>query len=184
MQDFLNSYFRNVYKPIPNVYNLVLAMMWRHPENVDLDKVKVVHYCAAVRSLSCNIDWFCSVFIFQPIASFWFWFGNNCTVNYCCKGSKPWRYTGEEENMQREDIKILVKKWWDIYEDESLDYKNCRAVDQHSNLEPLISSLPDGAVLEEGRPRAPSAAWSRIGPMPLSSVFSFFFKAKFRGKKF
>ena len=24
--------------------------------------------------------------------------------------------------MDREDIKMLVKKWWDIYEDESLDY--------------------------------------------------------------
>ncbi|KAI3917114.1 hypothetical protein MKX01_003563 [Papaver californicum] len=75
----------DTYKPIPLVYNLVLSMLWRHPENVELDKVKVVHYCAA--------------------------------------GSKPWRYTGEEENMQREDIKMLVKKWWDIYNDESLDYK-------------------------------------------------------------
>ncbi|XP_022890492.1 galactinol synthase 2-like [Olea europaea var. sylvestris] len=84
-QDFLNLYFRDIYKPIPNVYNLVLAMLWRHPENVELDKVKVVHYCAA--------------------------------------GSKPWRYTGKEENMQREDIKMLVTKWWDIYKDESLDYK-------------------------------------------------------------
>ena len=26
--------------------------------------------------------------------------------------------------MDREDIKLLVKKWWDIYNDESLDYKN------------------------------------------------------------
>jgi len=25
--------------------------------------------------------------------------------------------------MQREDIKMLVKKWWDIYNDASLDYK-------------------------------------------------------------
>ncbi|QCE07242.1 glycogenin glucosyltransferase [Vigna unguiculata] len=83
-QDFLNMYFKDKYRPIPNVYNLVLAMLWRHPENVELEKVKVVHYCAA--------------------------------------GSKPWRYTGKEENMQREDIKMLVKKWWDIYEDETLDY--------------------------------------------------------------
>ncbi|KAB2611713.1 galactinol synthase 1-like [Pyrus ussuriensis x Pyrus communis] len=48
-------------------------------------------------------------------------------IGYCqqCpeKGSKPWRYTGKEENMQREDIKMLVKKWWDIYNDESLDYR-------------------------------------------------------------
>ena len=41
-------YFKGIYKPIPLVYNLVLAMLWRHPENVELDKVKVVHYCAAV----------------------------------------------------------------------------------------------------------------------------------------
>jgi len=45
-------YFKDKYKPIPNVYNLVLAMMWRHPENVELEKVQVVHYCAAVRLLS------------------------------------------------------------------------------------------------------------------------------------
>ncbi|MGF2531738.1 glycosyltransferase [Ralstonia pseudosolanacearum] len=69
-QDFLNRYFSHIYKPIPLVYNLVLAMLWRHPENVELDKVKVVHYCAA--------------------------------------GSKPWRYTGEEVNMDRADIKMLV----------------------------------------------------------------------------
>ncbi|CAJ2631760.1 unnamed protein product [Trifolium pratense] len=85
-QDFLNMYFKDKYKPIPNVYNLVLAMLWRHPENVELEKVQVVHYCAA--------------------------------------GSKPWRYTGEEENMDREDIKMLVKKWKEIYEDETLDYNN------------------------------------------------------------
>ncbi|KAH9618665.1 hypothetical protein KSS87_002868 [Heliosperma pusillum] len=47
-QDFLNKFFRDVYKPIPPVYNLVLAMLWRHPENIQLDKVKVVHYCAAM----------------------------------------------------------------------------------------------------------------------------------------
>nr|GMC99023.1 galactinol synthase 2 [Ipomoea batatas] len=77
---------QNVYKPIPNVYNLVLAMLWRHPENVELEKVKVAHYCAA--------------------------------------GSKPWMFTGKEANMDREDTKMLVKKWWDVYNDESLDYKN------------------------------------------------------------
>lgn len=50
-QDFLNMFFQKVYKPIPLVYNLVLAMLWRHPENVELEKVKVVHYCAAVSTL-------------------------------------------------------------------------------------------------------------------------------------
>ncbi|KAK4850342.1 hypothetical protein QYF36_005900 [Acer negundo] len=89
-QDFLNMFFRDIYRPIPPIYNLVLAMLWRHPENIELEKAKVVHYCAA--------------------------------------GSKPWRYTGEEQNMQREDIKMLIQKWSDIYNDESLDYKNYSAV--------------------------------------------------------
>lgn len=48
VQDFLNMFFKDVYKPIPPAYNLVLALLWRHPENVDIDQVKVVHYCAAV----------------------------------------------------------------------------------------------------------------------------------------
>lgn len=43
-------FFEKIYKPIPLVYNLVLAMLWRHPENVKLEEVKVVHYCAAVSS--------------------------------------------------------------------------------------------------------------------------------------
>jgi hypothetical protein len=43
------------------------------------------------------------------------------------KGSKPWKYDGRGENMQREDIKMLVKKWGDIYNDESLDYKKSKA---------------------------------------------------------
>ncbi|KAL2464230.1 Galactinol synthase 2 [Forsythia ovata] len=85
-QDFLNMFFRDIYRPIPPIYNLVLALIWRHPQNIDLERVKVVHYCAA--------------------------------------GAKPWRYTGKEENMQRDDIKMLVEKWWNIYVDESLDYVN------------------------------------------------------------
>ncbi|NBI05188.1 hypothetical protein D3Z37_19990 [Lachnospiraceae bacterium] len=112
-QDFLNSFFNPIYKPIPPIYNLVLAMLWRHPENVELDKVKVVHYCAA--------------------------------------GSKPWRYTGEEANMDREDIKMLVKKWWDVYDDESLDYKPEEAVSKPS----ILASLPEPAV---SYVPAPSAA--------------------------
>jgi inositol 3-alpha-galactosyltransferase len=39
------------------------------------------------------------------------------------QGSKPWRFTGKEANMDREDVQMLVKKWWDIYNDKSLDYK-------------------------------------------------------------
>ncbi|URE40418.1 galactinol synthase [Musa troglodytarum] len=43
-------------------------------------------------------------------------------------GSKPWRFTGNEANMNREDIKMLVAKWWDIYNDDSLDFKEEDAV--------------------------------------------------------
>ncbi|KAL0389749.1 UNVERIFIED_CONTAM: Galactinol synthase 1 [Sesamum calycinum] len=122
---FLNMFFKDIYQPIPNVYNLVLAMLWRHPENVELDQVKVVHYCAA--------------------------------------GSKPWRYTAKEDNMQREDIKMLVKKWWDVYNDDTLDYKkpvvhNDGALESGA-LQPLIAA----AMTEANAPAvkyvaAPSAA--------------------------
>ncbi|XP_042385809.1 galactinol synthase 1-like [Zingiber officinale] len=114
-QDFLNMFFKDVYKPIPLVYNLVMAMLWRHPENVELEKVKVVHYCAA--------------------------------------GSKPWRYTGKEANMDREDIKMLVSKWWEVYNDEILDYKV-----------PAIAAAPEEAT-EEEEVKQPlmSAALSKAG---------------------
>jgi len=121
-QDFLNMFFREQYKPIPLVYNLVLAMLWRHPENVQLEKVKVVHYCAA--------------------------------------GSKPWRFTGKEANMDREDIKILVRNWWEIYNDESLDFKGL-LIDA-DELEAAAKKLPIRATLvEAGTAKyitAPSAA--------------------------
>nr|XP_028952390.1 galactinol synthase 2-like [Malus domestica] len=121
MPDFLNMFFKDIYSPIPPIYNLVLAMLWRHPENVDLDKVKVVHYCAA--------------------------------------GSKPWRYTGKEEHMEREDIKMLVKKWWDIYDDTSLHYKNDGRVvkaEEHVKLPPFNSAL-SGTDNDDQR-SVPSAA--------------------------
>ncbi|PUZ73520.1 hypothetical protein GQ55_2G480300 [Panicum hallii var. hallii] len=115
-QDFLNMFFRDVYSPIPPVYNLVLAMLWRHPDKVELGKVKVVHYCAA--------------------------------------GSKPWRYTGQEPNMEREDIKMLVKKWWDVFNDESLDYKG-PAVDGEAR-QPLRQALAEAGATKYFP--APSAA--------------------------
>ena len=62
------------------------------------------------------------------------------------QGSKPWRYTGEEENMEREDIKMLVKKWWDIYEDESLDYKN--TMSNFKAVPDLIKALSETAVVD------------------------------------
>lgn len=112
-QDFLNMFFRDIYRPIPPIYNLVLALLWRHPENIDLEQVKVVHYCAA--------------------------------------GAKPWRYTGKEENMQRDDIKMLVEKWWDIYVDESLDYANDSKEEKTS-----VPVLSEAGVIY--RVTAPSAA--------------------------
>ncbi|PKI44535.1 hypothetical protein CRG98_035073 [Punica granatum] len=120
-QDFLNMYFRDIYCPIPPIYNLVLAMLWRHPKNIHLDHFKVVHYCTA--------------------------------------GSKPWRYTGKEENMDREDIKMLVEKWWDIYNDESMDYKNFVAT--AVNTEPVdlrwfLAALPEAGTVHYIT--APSAA--------------------------
>ncbi|KAH0696424.1 hypothetical protein KY290_015869 [Solanum tuberosum] len=116
-QDLLNMFFKDIYKPIPNKYNLVLAMLWRHPENIVeiIDKVKVVHYCAA--------------------------------------GSKPWRYTGEEENMDRQDIKMLVKNWTEIYNDESLDYNN--NINTDNKFMPMLSKAPRGG---RGCHTAPSAA--------------------------
>ncbi|CAH2038487.1 unnamed protein product [Thlaspi arvense] len=128
-KDFLNMYFKDIYKPIPPVYNLVLAMLWRHPENIELNEANVVHYCAA--------------------------------------GSKPWRFTGQEENMEREDIKMLVGKWWDIYNDESLDYKNvtvhCGQEEeeevhrkQQTTLPQLFTDLSEAGVLQYAK--APSAA--------------------------
>ncbi|MFQ6627382.1 hypothetical protein Gotur_004852 [Gossypium turneri] len=121
-QDYLNMYFRDIYRPIPPVYNLVMAMLWRHPENIELEKVKVVHYCAA--------------------------------------GSKPWRFTGKEDNMDRKDIKTLVTKWWDIYNDESLDYANAvgygEAEDEQTGLEPFLAAMSDACVVQYIN--APSAA--------------------------
>ncbi|KAL8527770.1 hypothetical protein ACS0TY_005569 [Phlomoides rotata] len=83
-QDFLNFYFKGISKPIHPVYNLLVSMLWRHPEYVELDEVKVVHYCVG--------------------------------------GSKPWKYTGEEKYMDRGDVKMLVDRWWEIYEDAELDF--------------------------------------------------------------
>lgn len=94
-------FFRDVSRPIPEVYNLLVAMLWRHPDMVDLDKAKVVHYCVA--------------------------------------GSKPWKYTGKEENMDRADIRMLVKRWRDIYNDRALDF-NCDS-----------TSTSDGGLADQGQ---------------------------------
>ncbi|KAJ7977838.1 Hexosyltransferase [Quillaja saponaria] len=66
------------------------------------------------------------------------------SLHYCAAGSKPWRYNGEGENMEREDIKFLVQKWWEIYDDESLDY----GFDADLNADEafLAAQLEDGVV--------------------------------------
>ncbi|RWR94373.1 galactinol synthase 1 [Cinnamomum micranthum f. kanehirae] len=111
-QEYLNKFFEDKYKPLSLIYNLDLAMLWRHLENVvDVERVKVVHYCAAV-------------------------------------SSKPWRYTGKEENMQREDVKKLVKKWRDVYNDEPLDYKV--PTYEEGGLEPVSQPPFQAALLEAG----------------------------------
>lgn len=58
-------------------------------------------------------------------------------------------------NMEREDIKLLVKKWWDIYEDESLDYKNAVPAD-HGKLGSIIAAMTEDEVVHQRN--APSAA--------------------------
>ncbi|KAE8678653.1 Galactinol synthase 2 [Hibiscus syriacus] len=55
-------------------------------------------------------------------------------VHYCAAGSNPWRYTGKEENVERDDIKKLVAKWWDIYNDRSLDYSNVGESDDNKDI--------------------------------------------------
>lgn len=65
----------------------------------------------------------------------------------CMQGSKPWRYTGKEANMDRDDIKMLVSKWWDIFNDESLDYKGPPMDDGDEARQPLRTALAKaGAV--------------------------------------
>lgn len=59
--------------------------------------------------------------------------------------------------MDREDIKMLVKKWWDVYEDSSLDYKNF--VETESKLNPIIAALAPKESSGDGfASLAPSAA--------------------------
>ena len=48
LQDYLNMFFKDTYMPISLTYNLGLPMLWRHPEHIDLERTKVVRYCAAV----------------------------------------------------------------------------------------------------------------------------------------
>ena len=49
--------------------------------------------------------------------------------------------------MEREDIKMLVKKWWEIYDEESLDYYEQRhaqqvAASDHGNIGGAETTVP------------------------------------------
>lgn len=48
-------YFRHIYRPLPLEYNLDISMLSRHPENVEIEKVKAVLCGAAVSDqYMCN----------------------------------------------------------------------------------------------------------------------------------
>lgn len=51
--------------------------------------------------------------------------------------------------MDREDIKMLVEKWWDVYNDASLDFKaeDSAAPEEETFSRPsIMSSMPEPAI--------------------------------------
>ena len=58
--------------------------------------------------------------------------------------------------MDREDIKMLVKKWFEIYKDESLDYKPEVEAKADQKLQPFRAALSEAGVVHFVT--APSAA--------------------------
>lgn len=68
--------------------------------------------------------------------------------------------------MEREDIKMLVAKWWEVYNDESLDFKadqNPAAVageDQTFSKSSIMASMPHEPPISYIP--APTAAWNII----------------------
>lgn len=58
--------------------------------------------------------------------------------------------------MEREDIKELVRKWWEIYEDETLDYKtSLKDHDEKSSQDALLTAMCEaGLVPIRPAPRA------------------------------
>lgn len=64
--------------------------------------------------------------------------------------------------MQRDDVKLLIKKWWDIYNDETLDYKkpltDVSDGEPAVNLQPLIAAAMSEAAGTVHYVAAPSAA--------------------------
>lgn len=64
--------------------------------------------------------------------------------------------------MEREDIKMLVKKWWEIYDDKTLDfnYKTIEGDDggdtDDGARQPFLAALSEAGVVQYHT--APSAA--------------------------
>lgn len=50
--------------------------------------------------------------------------------------------------MDREDIKTLVAKWWDIYDDESLDFKDENPVPEEDTFSrsSFMASMPEPTI--------------------------------------
>jgi inositol 3-alpha-galactosyltransferase len=58
--------------------------------------------------------------------------------------------------MERKDIKMLVDKWWDVYNDDSLDYKGPPLVSPTSQRKGALATVPEKRLARCAR--APSAA--------------------------
>lgn len=59
--------------------------------------------------------------------------------------------------MDRGDIKVLVKRWWDVYNDEGLDYRGPPVAAELKGLnDPLLAALSEAGVVHYVT--APSAA--------------------------
>jgi inositol 3-alpha-galactosyltransferase len=58
--------------------------------------------------------------------------------------------------MDREDIKMLVARWWDIYNNESLDFKAENSVPEEETLSrsSILSSKPEPAISYISAPSA------------------------------
>lgn len=58
--------------------------------------------------------------------------------------------------MDREDVKMLIRKWWDIYNDESLDFKPKNPADLEATLSKSTIIASEAPL--SCSPAAPSAA--------------------------
>ncbi|KAH7570295.1 hypothetical protein JRO89_XS05G0082600 [Xanthoceras sorbifolium] len=65
---FIELVLPKMYKSIPLIYNLVLPMLCSHPENVELDKVKVVHYCASLKTKVIRCEESKAYRLYDPIS--------------------------------------------------------------------------------------------------------------------